>query len=90
MGQHLLAARHRGAHLSGLIAERGVSAQTLADQTALSAAQLEELLSGTQILTADAAFFVGDALSVSPLELLEGQSRDLIAARDEADRAQAA
>jgi plasmid maintenance system antidote protein VapI len=81
MGQISVRPIHIGAYLSGLLKQRGSTADQLAEATGLSSALIAELIVGQQILTADVALVLGEFFEVSPLILLEVQSSYCIAAR---------
>lgn len=72
MGQ--ISVRPVGAYVSGLLKQRGGTADDLVKVTSLSPDLIDALIAGQQILTADVALALGDFLEVSPLTLLEVQS----------------
>jgi len=81
MGQHI-AFYHVGEYLARLLEERGTTIGEVAEATGLSPGILACLVAGRQILTADVAFALADALELSPLALLEIQRRCCLGARD--------
>jgi plasmid maintenance system antidote protein VapI len=81
MGQISVRPIHIGVYLSGLLKQRGSTADQLAEATGLSLGLIAELIAGQQILTADVALVLGEFFEVSPLTLLEVQSSYCIAVR---------
>lgn len=74
MGQISVRPINVGAYVSGLLKQRGGTADDLVKVTSLSPDLIDALIAGQQILTADVALALGDFLEVSPLTLLEVQS----------------
>jgi plasmid maintenance system antidote protein VapI len=81
MGRILVTPIHIGAYVSGLLTQRGSTAEQLAEATGLSSDLIAELIVGQQILTADVALALSEFFEVSPLILLEVQSSYCIAVR---------
>ncbi len=82
MEQHDLLPSHFGGHLERFLAERGVSAEHLAEATNLPHDFLAQLLTGQQILTADVALLLADFFEVSPIFWLDLQRHYCLEARE--------
>ncbi len=81
MEQHITFS-HVGEYLVQLLEERGTTIGEVAKVTGLSPGILACLVAGRQILTADVAFALADALELSPLGLIEVQRCCCLDARD--------
>ncbi len=73
---------HIGTYLTELLKERSFSAAQLAAATNLAPDLIGALLAGEQVLTADLALSLAAFFELSPLLLLEAQSRYHTESRD--------
>ena len=69
-------------YLAGLLRERGLGAEQLVAATDLAPDLIGALLTGEQVLTADVALSLATFFELSPLLLLEVQSRYHMGSRD--------
>lgn len=74
---------HIGAYLTGLLNERSLGAEQLAAATDHAPDLIGALLRGEQVLTADVALALAAFFELSPLLLLEVQSRYHTEVRDQ-------